>query len=241
MNHTLFISDLHLQPNRPDITANFLRFLEQHAPKADALYILGDLFEAWVGMDDTPLFHQTIQSALLALTNQGVAVYFMRGNRDFLIDQSFAQATGCQILPDPTLIQLYNNSIILTHGDLLCLQDKKHQLFRKITQNTQYHGVFLKLPLWIRRKAARFLRKASRKHTDKLSYSALDVDETAVIQLMSKHGAYQMIHGHTHRPAIHDLFVDNRSAHRIVLGDWDPHANGLMYDATSYYQLIHLK
>ncbi len=238
MNHTLFISDLHLQPERPDITENFRSFLKTQAIQADALYILGDLFEAWVGSDDCAEFNQSICQAILNLTQAGIPVYFMRGNRDFLIAHDFIKATGCRILPDPTKIDLYGISVLLTHGDMLCTQDPKHQRFRKFSQNPKYNFLFLKLPLFLRRWIARSLRQASRKHTSQLRDDAMDVDNSAVEELMRSHQVLQLIHGHTHRPAIHSLTIDHHAAQRIVLGDWEKQANALIYSANGEFQLL---
>lgn len=238
MNHTLFISDLHLQPERPDITENFFTFLKTQAIQADALYILGDLFEAWVGSDDCAEFNQSICQAILNLTQAGIPVYFMRGNRDFLIARDFIKATGCQILPDPSKMALYGVTILLTHGDMLCTQDPKHQRFRKFSQNPKYNFLFLKLPLFLRRWIARSLRQASRKHTSQLSYSAMDVSASAVEELLVSHHVRQLIHGHTHRPAIHALSIDHQPAQRIVLGDWEKQANALIYWANGEFQLV---
>lgn len=237
MHHTLFISDLHLQPERPDITQFFLNFLKTQAPAADALYILGDLFEAWVGHDDNPDFNQSITSAILELTKSGTPVYFMRGNRDFLIGRQFTYETGCQLLTDPSVIDLYGTRLLLTHGDALCTQDTKHQKFRKFTQN-RYNFLFLKFPLFLRRVVARLLRNSSRKHTRQLNYDVMDVTDTAVENMMRNHYAYILIHGHTHRPNIHSLMINGQPAYRIVLGDWEKKANALVFQESGEYYFI---
>jgi UDP-2,3-diacylglucosamine hydrolase len=163
MRHTLFISDLHLEPKRPDITRCFFNFLQNQAPQADALYILGDFFEVWIGDDEDTIFHRSIIAALKQLTDSGLSVYFMRGNRDFLIGQAFIRATGCHLLSDPTRIQLYGKDVLLAHGDALCTADHKHQNFRKYAQNPAYNRFFLWLPLFIRRAISRLLIKAIQK------------------------------------------------------------------------------
>lgn len=228
MHHTLFISDLHLQPERPDITQFFLNFLNTRATSADALYILGDLFEAWVGSDNNPDFNQSIVQAIRQLTSNGIPVYFMRGNRDFLIGNQFVKETGCQLLPDPSVVELYGTRVLLTHGDALCTQDSKHQKFRKLTQH-RYNFLFLKLPLFLRRKIAQLLRRSSRKHTSQLHYAVMDVTNSAVETIMRTRQVCILIHGHTHRPNIHPLTIDGEPAKRIVLGDWEKKANVLVF------------
>jgi UDP-2,3-diacylglucosamine hydrolase len=236
VNHTLFISDLHLEPERPDITTNFLSFLKNQAPKSDALYILGDLFEVWVGDDHLSEFNQSIINALRNLSDSGLPIYFMRGNRDFLISETFIKASGCRFLEDPTKINLYGTPILLTHGDLLCTDDYKHQAFRKYTQNPKFHRYFLALPLSLRLWIAKIIRRSSKKHTRTISYAHLDVTQQAVDKLMSQYNVRLLIHGHTHRPAIHVL---NHGSHRIVLGDWHQHGSALVYDETGDYELIY--
>lgn len=240
MNHTLFISDLHLEPERPDITQAFLHFLRHDAILADKVYVLGDLFEAWIGYDHQQIFNQTIAEAIRDLVDRGVSVFLMRGNRDFLLDDRFAQVAKCQWLSDPSVIQLYGKPVILTHGDALCTQDRKHQMFRKLTQNPRYHPFFLKLPLSWRDKIGRFLRRSSRQHTQTLSDQAMDVTESAVLALMRKHEVPLMIHGHTHRPAVHSLDMGEltgQTAQRIVLGDWESGKSVLIYYENGHYEL----
>jgi len=238
VNHTLFISDLHLEPDRSDITAWFFNLLKFDAPKADALYILGDLFEVWVGDDYLPDFNQSIATAIRALSDQGIPIYYMAGNRDFLLANNFAKAAGWQVLPDPTTITLYGKTILLSHGDMLCTDDHKHQTFRKYAQNPKYNRFFLKLPLFMRKWIARRLRNASKKHTSNISYTVMDVTPIAVEQLMRQHMVTQLIHGHTHRPNIHEFTLNNAPAQRIVLGDWHNHSSALIYYADGRYKLI---
>jgi UDP-2,3-diacylglucosamine hydrolase len=229
MPHTLFISDLHLEEKRPDITAYFLNFLQQQAPLADALYILGDFFEVWIGDDENTSFQQTIIAALKKLTDTGLPVYLMRGNRDFLMGEAFIRATGCHFLPDPTVITLYGQKILLLHGDSLCTDDYAHQRFREYAHNPRYNRFFLKLPLMIRRAIARRIRRMSQAHTAGAQSAMMDVTQAAVVQQMQAHRVTQLIHGHTHRPAIHRFMLEDRPATRVVLGDWHACACALRY------------
>ncbi len=229
MPHTLFISDLHLEPERPDITQCFFNFLKHEAPKADALYILGDFFEVWIGDDENTPFQRMVIAALKQLTDTGLPVYFMRGNRDFLIGDAFIRSTGCRFLQDPAVIHLYGKKVLLAHGDALCTSDHKHQAFRKYAQDPHYNRFFLKLPLWMRRTIARSIRKASQKHTTTAPYIIMDVTQAAVEQQMREHQVTQLIHGHTHRPAIHSFMLEDKPAERIVLGDWHTQGSMLFY------------
>lgn len=231
LNHTLFISDLHLELDRPDITAAFLAFLTHIAPHADALYILGDLFESWVGDDAACDFSRSITQALQQLH---IPVYVMRGNRDFLLGETFAAAAGCQLLPDPSRIQLYGQDVVLTHGDALCTEDRKHQWFRRYAHNPRYYRWFLLLPVALRRWLAQRIRNASRKHTATITSAHMDVTATAVTELLHTQHVTQLIHGHTHQPAIH-RHPDHT---RIVLGDWHQHGNALVYYADGHYELL---
>jgi UDP-2,3-diacylglucosamine hydrolase len=238
MHHTLFISDLHLDASRPDITQAFFTFLAQEAPQADALYILGDLFESWIGDDNATVFNQSIVSALKQLTSKGIPVFLMHGNRDFLLGSIFCQASGCQLIADPTTINLYGKTVLLTHGDMLCTLDHKHQQFRSFIQNPKNLYYLLKLPLWARNCIAKFLRSRSKHRTRLTEVTIMDVTPEAVEKLMEKEQVSLLIHGHTHRPAIHDLTIHNQPAHRIVLGDWYRQANGLRYEASGDYTLV---
>lgn len=240
MNHTLFISDLHLESDRPDITTRFINFLEKMAPEADAVYILGDLFESWIGDDNASAFNQKIFAAIQGLTQNHIPVYFMRGNRDFLIGQAFAHATGCVILPDPTVIKLYGRHVLLTHGDMLCTDDQRHQRFRYYAHNPKYNRFFLWLPLFLRRWLAQRIRKASKKHTHRIPIAIMDVSPRSLKEMMQLHEVQQLIHGHTHRPGIHALMLDEQSAIRIVLGDWDHRGSVLVYHANGEYELVQI-
>lgn len=220
---TWFISDLHLSPARPDITALFERFLQDHAASADALYILGDLFDAWIGDDDTSAFAQRMQRALRELTASGVPVYFIAGNRDFLIGSRFRQNTGVTILPEPSVVNLYGKPTLLLHGDTLCTDDTSYQRFRKVIRWRPLQTVLLALPLSWRMSIANKLR-ASSKTQQPLTEQQLrimDVNEHAVREAFLAYDVQHMVHGHTHRPAVHQHRLPNGElAERIVLGDW---------------------
>lgn len=220
---TWFISDLHLSPARPDITALFEQFLQEQASQADALYILGDLFDAWVGDDDTSDFAATVQGALRQLVNRGVPVYFIAGNRDFLIGRRFSQVTGVTLLAEPSVIDLYGTPTLLLHGDTLCTDDHSYQRFRKVIRARWLQKTLLALPLKLRMRIANKLRAAS-KTQQPLSEAQLrimDANQHAVRETFVQYDVQHMIHGHTHRPAIHQHRLANgESAERIVLGDW---------------------
>jgi UDP-2,3-diacylglucosamine hydrolase len=221
-HHTLFISDLHLNADQPEITENFLRFLSADAIHADALYILGDFFEAWIGDDDISDFSQTILQALQSIVLQGVPVYFMRGNRDFLLGPEWLSQAKVTLLKEPAKISPYGQPVLLMHGDSLCVGDVRHQRYRKFALNPLVQWLFLKLPLATRRKIAKHLRAQSRRHYTLKGSEIMDVDLAAVQQTMRAHAVETLIHGHTHRPATHHFTVDGREMTRIVLGAWEP-------------------
>lgn len=224
---TLFISDLHLDAARPAITAQFLDFLAGEARQADALYILGDLFEAWVGDDDPSEPGAGVAAALRALAASGVPVAFIRGNRDFLLGEGFARAAGLRILADPSVIDLYGRPTLLLHGDLLCSDDTAYQQFRAQTRDPRWQAQFLAQPLAARLAFAAQARQASHgrqqamKHDDRAAFETVtDVTPATVVDTFARYGIDLMIHGHTHRPAIHALPVGGHECRRIVLGDW---------------------
>lgn len=220
--HTLFISDLHLAANEPVITERFFYFLEHIAPYSDALYILGDFFESYIGDDDPNPFIATIAAALKKTTEAGLPIFFMPGNRDFLVGKQFAKKTGIQRIPDPTVISLYEKPTLLMHGDLLCIDDKNHQRFRKITGNKIMQTVFLALPISFRQKFARQLRDESQQYNQIKSAEIMDVNEQAVRCAIEKNEAVRLIHGHTHKPMMTEK--------RIVLGAWHDKGNYLRVD-----------
>lgn len=233
---TLFISDLHLDESRPHITGLFARFLRGEARGADALYILGDLFEAWVGDDDPAPVGALVATELLALRESGVPVYFMHGNRDFLLGHDFARRAGMTILPDPAVIVLHGQTTLLMHGDLLCTDDVAYQAFRAQTRNPQWQSQFLAQPLAARLAFAQQARAASQAHQAGLQLqgtmeSIADVAPATVESTLRRFGIDTLIHGHTHRPGMHSLNVDGRACRRIVLGDWYEQGSVLRVDA----------
>jgi UDP-2,3-diacylglucosamine hydrolase len=218
--HTLFISDLHLDGERPAVIELFRHFLQHTAPAAEKLYILGDLFEAWIGDDDDNPQYRQIVSELQRFADTGVPLFFMHGNRDFLVGQQFAIDTGCQLLQDPCIIDLYGTPTLLMHGDSLCTDDTEHQEFRRIVRDPGWQAQFLAQPLEQRIAAARNARAVSSESKQYKPEDIMDVNNSSVISTMREYGVHQLIHGHTHRPAIHELEIDGVSARRIVLGDW---------------------
>ena len=218
---TLFVSDLHLDPARPAITELFGRFVDEEARGADALYILGDLFEAWVGDDDPSDAGAYVASKLRALRDAGVPVRFIRGNRDFLLGEDYARRAGMEILPDPVVVPLYGKPVLLMHGDLLCSDDTAYQAFRAQTRDPRWQSKFLSQPLAARIAFAQQARAASQAHQSGLrSQGAMetitDATPATVFDTFARYGVDRIIHGHTHRPKVHD----GREGTRIVLGDW---------------------
>ncbi|MDI1310227.1 MAG: UDP-2,3-diacylglucosamine diphosphatase [Methylotenera sp.] len=220
--HSLFISDLHLCASRPHITAAFLGFLKNTASKATALYILGDLFEYWAGDDDIQdAHHQPIISALKRLSEAGVKLYLMHGNRDFLISSVFCDATGMTLLPDPSLINLHGKTVLLSHGDDLCTDDVEYQKFRLQVREAKWQEDFLKLPLQVRKDQIETIRTRSEHEKSQKSMLIMDVNQTAVEQVLKTyHYPELLIHGHTHRPNEHHIQLDGHNITRWVLGDW---------------------
>ena len=222
---TLFVSDLHLDPARPDITRLFGDFLEGEARTAEALYILGDLFEAWVGDDDPSHTGAFVATRLKALSDAGVPVFFQRGNRDFLLDTGYARHAGFSILPDPAVVMLHGKPVLLMHGDLLCTDDAAYQEFRAQVRDPAWQAGFLAQPLQARLAFAQQAREASQVRQGELQAAGTmdaitDVSPAAVEDMFTRYGIDTLIHGHTHRPAIHELQVGDRPCRRIVLGDW---------------------
>ncbi len=228
---TLFISDLHLDPERPDILQQFLRLVE-HATTAEALYILGDFVEYWIGDDDTEHGLETAFAGLQELTESGTPVYLMHGNRDFLIGKKFADKYRVQLIPDPLVIDLYGTPTLLIHGDTLCTDDVEYQKFREAVRTPQWQTEFLNKPLAERRTIVKQLRATSQSANSVKTDAIMDVNGQAVAKAMLKHGVQQLIHGHTHRPDIHRFTLNNQRATRIVLGDWYQTGSFLSVDAS---------
>jgi UDP-2,3-diacylglucosamine hydrolase len=229
----LFISDLHLSPERPQITRQFFNFLRETAGRASALYILGDLFDAWAGDDDIvdPLNREVV-AALNAVSKNGAKVYLMHGNRDFLFGKKFAQACGAQLLLDPTLIDLSGTRTLLMHGDTLCTDDIAYQRFRAKVRNPLVQSAFRVQPLFLRKKIIGKLRSTSESAKSGKSGMIMDVAPAAVEQTLRDHRYPRLIHGHTHRPARHVHEVDGRTCERWVLGDWYESGSYLLCDAS---------
>ena len=215
----LFISDLHLDESRPAVTRLFLDFLQQRAARAEALYILGDFFEAWIGDDAVPPGHPVI-AALRALTASGVPLYVMRGNRDFLLGSRFEEITGAKLLADPTVIDLDGTPTLLMHGDSLCTDDREYQQFRAMVHNPPWQAQFLAKSIPERIAMAKQARQESMSRNSTLAEEIMDVNQEAVRATLEEHGVRRLIHGHTHRPAVHKLETRDGEAERIVLGDW---------------------
>ncbi len=217
---TLFISDLHVDPASPAITRQLLSLLEGKARSARALYVLGDLFEAWLGDDDPAPSSREIVHALRGLTDAGVPCFVMRGNRDFMIGQRFFDDTGATLLEDGTVVDLEGERVLLLHGDSLCTDDVSYQRFRRIVRNPAALWLLRHLSLERRQALARKMREGSRMHVTATAPEIMDVNADAVAEAFRRSGVRTMIHGHTHRPAIHSLEVDGLPRRRIVLGDW---------------------
>jgi UDP-2,3-diacylglucosamine hydrolase len=215
-----FIADLHLAENRPDITACFLSFLKNEAPVAQQLYILGDLFEYWIGDDDNTPFINEVSAALNQLKETGTQIFYIHGNRDFLIGNRFAKRSGINLLPEVDLIDLYGQPVVVMHGDTLCTKDIGYQQFRKKSRSWWWQSIVKSLPLFVRRKIAEDYRKQSAKATSQKSQDIMDVTESEVVKCLEQYNSQILIHGHTHRPFVHDIHANNQPAKRIVLGDW---------------------
>jgi UDP-2,3-diacylglucosamine hydrolase len=217
---TLFISDVHLDASEPATVRRFLTFLDHEARSARALYILGDLFEAWIGDDDDDPSVTPIVAALARLTRAGVPCAVMHGNRDFLLGERFCAATGCRLLGDYERVELHGEPVLLTHGDLLCTDDTRYMTLRAELRDATWQRGFLAKPLAERRKIAKGLRELSTTEIAAKAYDIMDVNQATVERTMREHGVSLLLHGHTHRPAVHRFTLDGRPATRIVLGAW---------------------
>ncbi|WP_029592149.1 UDP-2,3-diacylglucosamine diphosphatase [Franconibacter pulveris] len=228
---TLFIADLHLCAEEPAITAGFLRFLAAEARQADALYILGDLFEAWIGDDDPNPLHAQIAAAIRTLVESGVPCYFIHGNRDFLLGKRFARESGMQLLPEEKVLNLYGKRVLIMHGDTLCTDDVGYQAFRAKVHQPWLQTLFLALPLFIRKRIAAKMRAGSQSANSVKDMAIMDVNPQAVADTLERHRVQHLIHGHTHRPAVHALTANGEPAFRYVLGAW--HTQGSMIKVTA--------
>lgn len=217
---TLFVSDVHLSPQRPAIVSAFVEFVTRAAQNADAVYILGDLFDEWLGDDDDRPPHLDVQQALGELTGAGVPVAVVHGNHDFLLGSEFEERTGCRLIPESEIVDVYGTPALLMHGDSLCTRDLDYQSYRRMTRDPRVQQQFLSLPLPARVAKAASLRHQSREISRLKPEDIMDVAPEAVQQTMREHRVRHLVHGHTHRPAIHELEVDGEDARRMVLGDW---------------------
>jgi UDP-2,3-diacylglucosamine hydrolase len=229
--HSIFISDLHLCPTRPAINRIFFDFLGGPAAQAEALYILGDLFEYWAGDDDDDPFNASVAAALRELADRSVALHLMHGNRDFLIGDRFAAACRATLLPDPTLIDLYGTPTLLMHGDTLCSDDVGYQQFRAKVRAPRWQENFLAQPLATRKQIIAGLRAENAEEKKLKTEAIMDVTASTVEAVLREHGYPRLIHGHTHRPALHQHTVDGRSCARWVLADWYTSGSYLQCDA----------
>ncbi len=227
---TLFISDLHLDAGQPDIGEQFLSFLNSDAREADALYILGDLFEAWLGDDDPNPYYGEMKSAIREVVDAGVPVNFMHGNRDFMIGARFAGETGVSIIADPTVINLYGRDVVLCHGDALCTDDLPYQKMRAMTRDPEWQAMMLQKSIEERIAIAVKVRKESIARGESLSDEIMDVNQDSVIATLREHEVDTMLHGHTHRPAVHAVDLGGSIGTRIVLGDWYEHGSVVRWD-----------
>lgn len=234
---SLFISDLHLCPQTPKITEQFKLFCLHLASKAEHLYILGDFFASWVGDDESSAFIQEIQECLTKLHEQGVKLYFLPGNRDFLLGSGFLDKCSMQLLEDKTLINLYGKPTLLSHGDIFCTKDLAYQRFRKITRHPLFINCLLKLPLSWRLKLANYLRSQA-EHYVPVSLGKTDAEPAAIRQSLKENQTLQIIHGHTHLPGIHLYYEADKIWQRFVLSDWyEDFGHYLIYFEDGRYEL----
>lgn len=226
----LFVSDIHISEKNPEIGEQFIDFLEKQARQSEALYILGDLFDYWLGDDDPNPEYKKIKSALTQYTNKEIPTYFMHGNRDFLIGGSFANETGIKIISDPSIIELYGEKILISHGDMFCVDDIAYQSGRKLTRSPNWQKMILAKSLKERKAFAYKAREKSSKHIQEANEILMDVNQGEINKTFKKYGLNQIIHGHTHKPAIHNSVIKGESYKRIVLGDWYEQGSILKWD-----------
>lgn len=218
---TIFISDVHLSEQRPEKFSLFRQLLRGPARQAKAVYILGDLFESfWLGNDDRNPPHPEILAELKAYTTGGKPLFIIRGNRDLMLDRGIETLTGARLLPDLSVIDLEGKPVLIAHGDILCTQDIKYQRFRRFMESPAIRWIFLHLPYGLRNRLVQFLTPAFKQSALKKRPDVMDVDPGTVLGTMREYGVDELIHGHTHRPDVHELEIDNKPARRIVLGDW---------------------
>jgi UDP-2,3-diacylglucosamine hydrolase len=230
----LFVSDVHLDAGAPAAIEQFLDFLKVQASGAEALYILGDLFESWVGDDDADPAKTQVCAALRELTAMRVSTFVIHGNRDFLLGRDFCQRTGCELLPDPIIVELDAERVLLTHGDALCTDDHAYQQLRSTVRTQDWQRRFLDLPLAARAALAQQARAGSQAHIARVVPQIMDVNVGAVEKAFRVLEVRRMIHGHTHRPDIHQSLIDGEAAQRIVLGAWYEQGSYLWYERGCY-------
>ena len=230
----LFVSDVHLDASAPLATEQFLDFLATHAAAAEALYSLGDLFEAWVGDDDQDEQKQRVCAALQSLDRRGVACFALHGNRDFLLGAGFTARSGCRLLTDPVVAEFDGERVLLTHGDALCTDDHPYQELRSLVRTSAWQRRFLALPRSQRELLADEARAGSRRHTARTVPYIMDVNAGAVEAALRAARVRRVIHGHTHRPGVHDFELDGAPAQRIVLGAWYEQGSYLSYERGRY-------
>ncbi|AIC21041.1 MULTISPECIES: UDP-2,3-diacylglucosamine diphosphatase [Pseudomonas] len=230
----LLISDLHLEEERPDITRAFLDLLGGRARSAQALYILGDFFEVWIGDDAMTPYQLSICQALRELSDSGTQVFLMHGNRDFMLGKAFCKAAGATLLKDPSVVDFYGEPVLLMHGDSLCTRDEAYMRMRRYLRNPVSLWILRHLPLRTRHKLARKLRNESRAQTRMKANDIVDVTPDEVPRIMQEFKVRTLVHGHTHRPAIHKLQIGDQAAKRIVLGDWDRQGWALQVDEQGF-------
>ena len=231
---TLFLSDLHVSDQHPEISEHLEEFLLSEGSKADRIFVLGDLFEYWLGDDDPNPIFKEIKQLFKKLSDKNISIFFIHGNRDFLIGESFAEETGCHILHDPHVIDLYGKKVLISHGDIFCTDDKEYQLFRNQTRDPAWKESILSKSLSFREEFAKQARLESSKHTSSKKNEIMDVNKEEILKMYEKYNVDIIIHGHTHRPAIHDVFFNGRNCQRIVLGDWYEQGSILKCDETGF-------
>jgi UDP-2,3-diacylglucosamine hydrolase len=235
---TLLISDLHLHPKNPLIIQGFLRFLKEHCQEINALYILGDFFDAWIGGDDPSPWIKEISQALQATASSGTAIFFMRGNRDFLVGEQFCQQAGCTLLPETQMLTIMHQNILLMHGDQLCTEDHDYQVFRRMVLEPHWQTAFLAKPFQERLDIAKQYRALSENAQSQKTMDIMDATETAIIQQCYQHQTQILIHGHTHRPQKHQHMTPNGTITRWVLGDWHQSAYYIKIDRQANISLL---
>ena len=237
MTHCLFISDLHLSADNPHLNQLFNLFIDNYAPRATALYILGDLFEVWIGDDAATTWSDEIAGKLADLAQKGIKVYIMPGNRDFLLGSEFVKKARCELLTDPSCVTLYDKKILLKHGDDLCTADRQHQWFRRLSRAKLVKTAYLSLPLRFRHALANKIRLISYRRNKSRQANIMDVVPQAINQQLQQHNPDILLHGHTHNPSIHYLWLNNRYYTHLVLSDWGKTGNFLRLNDSGSFAL----